>query len=77
MTLFTFNKITSFPLLCSRSGELSSVDLVKYLRECCGSKLLALTNGSKASVISSEDNVRLAKHATHFAIQLLFPKIIL
>ncbi len=45
-------------LFCpSRVDNLSGRDVASYLRECSGSKLLAMTNGSHPSVISTEHKV--------------------
>ena len=41
-----------------RGGKLSGIDVAKYLRESCNSKLLAMTNGSESSVLTSENHVR-------------------
>ena len=49
--------LIAFTFLPYRNGKLSGIDVAKYLRESCNSRLLAMTNGIESSVLTSEDHV--------------------
>jgi len=40
----------------SKNAQLSGIDVAKYLRESCNSRLLAMTNGIESSVLTSENH---------------------
>ena len=57
VSAFLTRQITLRNHFYCRGSKLSGIDVAKYLRESCNSKLLAMTNGIESSVLTSENHV--------------------